>query len=122
MGYKEQDAFITSEKKSKILAHIHENAESKGIYINIINAHREHVHYVLSLSADQSLSKVMQLIKGESSWWINKHSICKGKFEWADEYYAASISESHLNVVRDYIMNQEEHHRENLGRGVLPPP
>jgi len=45
----------------------------------------------------------MQLIKGESSFWINKNNLTKTNFEWADEYYAVSISESHINKVRDYI-------------------
>jgi REP element-mobilizing transposase RayT len=58
-----------------------------------------------------SLSKTMQLIKGESSHWINKNSLTTHKFEWADEYYGVSISESHLNRVRAYIRNQEIHHK-----------
>lgn len=58
-----------------------------------------------------SLSQAMQLIKGESAFWINKNDITSMKFGWADEYYAASVSESNLNRVRAYIDNQEEHHR-----------
>jgi putative transposase len=50
-------------------------------------------------------------MKGESSYWINKQSLVKNKFEWADEYYAVSVSESKLDDVRKYINNQEEHHR-----------
>ncbi len=53
----------------------------------------------------------MQLIKGESSYWINKQNMCKRKFEWQDEYFAASVSESMVEKVRDYINNQEEHHK-----------
>jgi len=53
----------------------------------------------------------MQLIKGDSSFWINKNDVTKTKFEWSDEYFAVSISETHINKVRDYIKNQEEHHR-----------
>lgn len=53
----------------------------------------------------------MQLIKGESSFWINKNKLTKEKFEWQDEYFAVSVSESILEKVRDYIKNQEEHHR-----------
>ena len=34
-----------------------------------------------------------------------------GRFEWADEYFAVSVSESQINKVRNYIKNQEEHHR-----------
>jgi REP element-mobilizing transposase RayT len=53
----------------------------------------------------------MQLIKGESSFWINKNRITSTKFEWADEYFAVSVSESHVKRVRGYINNQEIHHR-----------
>jgi hypothetical protein len=53
----------------------------------------------------------MQLIKGESSFWINKNELTAIKFEWANEYYGVSVSESHLGRVRAYIDNQEEHHR-----------
>jgi putative transposase len=40
-----------------------------------------------------------------------KQSLIKNKFEWADEYYAVSVSESLLQKVRNYINIQEEHHR-----------
>lgn len=53
----------------------------------------------------------MQLIKGESSFWINKNQLTKEKFEWQDEYFAVSVSESQLYRVRNYIKNQEQHHR-----------
>jgi REP element-mobilizing transposase RayT len=33
------------------------------------------------------------------------------KFGWQDEYFAVSVSESSVNRVRDYIKNQEEHHK-----------
>lgn len=50
-------------------------------------------------------------MKGESSYWINKEKVTPVKFEWADEYYAVSVSESYLENVRAYIDNQEGHHR-----------
>ena len=34
----------------------------------------------------------------------------KEKFEWQDEYFAVSVSESAIDKVRNYIKNQEEHH------------
>ena len=52
----------------------------------------------------------MQLIKGESSFWINKNELTKNKFQWQDEYFAVSVSESIIDKVRDYIKNQETHH------------
>ena len=110
-GTKNRVPFIRPEKKYEIINHIRMNAASKGIYIDFLNGHTEHLHCLLLLDCDQTLSKVIQLIKGESSHWINKNQLVKTRFEWADEYYGVSVSESHINSVRDYIKNQEEHHR-----------
>ena len=63
------------------------------------------------MGSDQTISKVAQLLKGESSNWVNKNNLIPGHFEWQDEYIAVSVSESMINKVRDYIKNQEEHHR-----------
>jgi len=63
------------------------------------------------LNADLSIAKTIQLIKGESSFWANKNNIIEPKLEWADEYFAVSVSESAVDKVREYIKNQEEHHR-----------
>ncbi len=98
-------------RKYEVINHIRTNAASKDIHIDFLNGHTEHLHCLLMLGCDQALSKVMQLIKGESAHWINKIQLIKTRFEWADEYYAASISESHINRVRNYIRNQESHHR-----------
>ena len=50
------------------------------------------------------------MIKGESSFWINKNELTTEKFEWQDEYFAVSVSESMIHRVREYIKNQEQHH------------
>ena len=103
--------FLTKDNKWDILNHIKENSKLKGIYIDFINGNKEHIHCLISLKADESISRSIQLIKGESSFWINKNKLAKEKFEWADEYFAVSVSESQILKVRDYIKNQEEHHR-----------
>jgi REP element-mobilizing transposase RayT len=101
----------TNELRVKVWNHIRENAKTKGIFIDFINGYADHCHCLISLGIDQTIQKVMQLIKGESSYWINKNRLTKEKFEWQDEYFAVSVSESMLDKVRDYIKNQEEHHR-----------
>ena len=59
----------------------------------------------------QNIYKILMLLKGESSFWINANKMFHKKFEWQDEYFAVSVSESSVNRVRDYIKNQEEHHK-----------
>ena len=111
-GTKRREPVLTKEIRSLLIDHIKENASIKNIFIDTINGHTEHLHAILSLGARQNISEVMQLIKGESAFWINnKTTLLSRKFEWADEYFAVSISESQLDKVRAYIKNQEEHHK-----------
>jgi len=103
--------FTSKEKREKIIEHIKSNAKKKDIWLEEINGHKEHIHCLISLGKEQSISKVSQLIKGESSKWINEEKLTKTKFFWQDDYWAVSVSESHLEQVKEYIRNQEEHHR-----------
>jgi putative transposase len=108
---KRKKLLLTPEIRKTVWKHIKANAKEKGIYIDQINGYEEHCHALISLTTDQTIRKIMQLIKGESSFWINQQKLIKGKFEWQDEYYAVSVSESVLGRVRAYIKRQEEHHR-----------
>lgn len=110
-GTKNRDPFLTTEIKMKVINHIKKNAQAKQIYIDRLNGYHDHLHCLIGLKADMSLAKTIQLIKGESAFWINKERLTLSKFEWADEYFAVSVSESMLDKVRAYIDNQEEHHR-----------
>jgi len=103
--------FLNSiELRQKVWSHIRKNAKEKGIYVDFINGHSDHCHCLISLGVDQNIQKIVQLIKGESSFWINKNKLTIEKFEWQDEYFAVSVSESLIDKVRDYIKNQEVHH------------
>ena len=105
-------AFLNSaDLRLKVWNHIRENAMTKGIFVDFINGYSDHCHCLISLGVDQTIQKIMQLIKGESSFWINKNSLTKDKFEWQDEYFAVSVSESMINKVREYIRFQEKHHK-----------
>ena len=104
------ESLETKEIRDKVWFHIKENAKKKDIFVDFANGYSQHCHCLISLGVDQTISKIMQLIKGESSFWINKHGLTKEKFEWQDEYYGVSVSESMIETVRNYIKNQEAHH------------
>jgi REP element-mobilizing transposase RayT len=101
----------SKELRLQVWNHIRENAREKGIFVDFVNGYSDHCHCLISLKFDQTIQWVMQMIKGESSFWINKNGLTKLKFEWQDEYYAVSVSSSGLNSLRAYIKNQEEHHK-----------
>jgi putative transposase len=109
---KDRKPFLTDDIRQKVFQHIRENAREKGIFIDFINGYVEHVHCLISLGSDQTIEKIMQLIKGESSFWINKNRLCKEKFAWQDDYFVVSVSENVVDNVREYIKNQEAHHKE----------
>lgn len=108
---KNREPLLQKPVRSKVISHICENALAKGIHVDFSNGYVDHIHSLISLKANQSIAEVAHLLKGESSYWINKNSIVKPKFSWQDEYIAASISHSSVNKVRDYIRNQENHHK-----------
>lgn len=108
---KNREHFLTDKIRQKVFQHIRENAQTKGIYLDFINGYTDHVHCLISLGTDQTIEKIMQLIKGESAFWINKNGLCKTKFGWQEEYFAVSVSEPNIPGVRKYIANQEEHHK-----------
>ncbi|MBI3510545.1 MAG: IS200/IS605 family transposase [Bacteroidetes bacterium] len=110
-GTKNRYPFLTKEIRAEVINHVRENARTKNIFISRINGYHDHMHCLFSLNADVPISKVMQLIKGESAAWINKNKITREKFEWADDYFAISVSESVVETVKNYIDGQEEHHR-----------
>jgi putative transposase len=101
----------SSELREKVWHHIRDNAKKKGLFIDFVNGYSDHCHCLISLGTNQTIEKVVQLIKGESSFWINKEGLTQQKFEWQDEYFAVSVSESMIDKVREYIKNQEEHHK-----------
>ena len=107
---KNRKKLINKDFKIKLFNHIRENAKSKDIYIDHINGIEDHVHLLISLRPNQNISKVVQLIKGESSYWINKNKLIGTKFEWQEEYIALSVSESLVPKLREYIRKQENHH------------
>ncbi|MBU1101783.1 MAG: IS200/IS605 family transposase [Bacteroidetes bacterium] len=110
-GTKSRYPFLNQDVLAKVITHILQNGKEKGIFLDSVNGYTDHLHCLVSLSASLSIAKTANLIKGESSFWINKNKLTPHKFEWADEYYAASVSESQINRVREYIRNQQEHHK-----------
>ena len=108
---KNREPMLTDDIRQDVFKHIRDNAVSKNIFIDFINGTKDHVHCLISLNDNLSIGKIAQLIKGESSFWINKNKLTKQKFAWQEEYMAIAVGDDKINIVRDYIANQEEHHK-----------
>lgn len=108
---KNRAPLLNQQLREELFAHVRSSADAKGIILDTIGGHVDHVHALIQLKAPQSPAYIMQNLKGESSHWVNAGRLSQGKFEWQDDYYALSVSQSNVDVVRNYILRQEEHHR-----------
>ncbi len=76
-----------------------------------INGMPDHIHILFGFRPIQSLSDLMQDIKGSSSKWINEKRFIRGKFSWQEGYGAFSYSKAEIPKIIQYINHQQEHHK-----------
>ena len=93
---KDRQPYLLKEIRQQVFQHILENSRAKGIHVDHINGHTDHIHCLVSMDADQNIATIMNLLKGESSFWINRNILTKTKFGWQDEYFAVSVSHSQI--------------------------
>ena len=107
---KDREPLLSKDIRNDVYAHIISNCHEKEIFLEAMNGHSDHIHCLISLGREQTISKVAQLIKGESSFWINRNNLTAKKFMWQDDYFAVSVGQSQVKQVIEYIQNQEAHH------------
>ena len=88
----------TLEIRKNMFDHISENAKKKNIWLDRVGGYSDHVHCLISLGRNQSLSEVSQLIKGESSHWINKSGLLNNRFVWQDDYHSKKSFSKEIDV------------------------
>ena len=108
---KAREPLLMKDVRKAVHTHIINYAATKAIAIECMNVQMDHVHVLISLPSDQKVDDVVKLMKGESSHWINAENLIRPKFSWQRGYGAFSISSSHVEAVKEYIVNQDEHHR-----------
>ena len=77
----------------------------------LVNGPRDHVHMLFLHPRTLSIADLMQKVKANSSGWVKDRWPARRHFGWQTGYAAFSVSKSHVDQVKRYIRNQEEHHR-----------
>ena len=113
---KYREAMLLSSFKTELHQYIGGIINHNKHKLLAINGMPDHLHVLISMKPSQSMSELMQDIKGSSSKWINEKKFLKVKFEWQEGFGAFSYSKSHVNKVIDYIKNQEVHHKKETFR------
>lgn len=71
----------------------------------------DHVHALLLLSREETVSHLVEEMKRNSSRWIKSLSPHYGRFAWQGGYAAFSVSQSVVDKTLAYVENQSEHHK-----------
>jgi len=72
----------------------------------------DHLHVLLSLPPNMTVSKAIQLVKAGSSKWMHEQQ--RTRFEWQVGYGAFTIGISQIRATVDYIL------RSIMQKGALP--
>ncbi len=81
-----------------------------------INNMPDHLHMLVGLRPDSSLSDFVRAIKANSSRLVNERRRVIGKFSWQEGFGAFSYARSQLGTVIRHIENQPKHHQKKLFR------
>lgn len=111
-----RDAVIHSSWKDELYRYMTGIVQNNKHKLIAINGMPDHIHILIGMRPTQSISDLMQDIKGSSSKWINQKGFIKGKFEWQEGYGAFSYGKSQVKDVIAYIENQEQHHSKKTFR------
>ena len=111
-----RDAVIHSSCKDELYRYMTGIVQNNKHKLIAINGMPDHIHILIGMRPTQSISDLMQDIKGSSSKWINQKGFIKVKFEWQEGYGAFSYGKSQVKDVIAYIENQEQHHSKKTFR------
>jgi putative transposase len=104
---------LEGEVAKRIEELIRECVEVNGWEVKELNVQKDHVHLLVQLKPNVTVSKAVQLFKGKSSYIIRKEypylkefTWCGSKSFWADGYFVDTVGQVTEEIIKDYIRNQ----------------
>ena len=102
---------ISPEWRDRLCKYITGIVQMKKHKLLAINGTQDHLHLLVGYNPQQRIPDLLQDLKGSSSRWVNQQNFLPTKFSWQQGYGAFSHSQSQVDRVVKYILNQETHHR-----------
>ena len=106
---KERFALIKNEFKAELHAYVVSLVKEKGGTVLVINSMPDHMHILVALPPDISVSDVLKFVKANSSRWMKQRF--ERQFAWQKGFGSFTVSRSGVDAVAKYIRDQEIHHR-----------
>ncbi|NLB27083.1 MAG: IS200/IS605 family transposase [Bacteroidales bacterium] len=111
-----REALIGKNWKDKLEKYITGIIQNRKHKLLAINAQRDHIHIFIGYYLSDPIPDLVESIKTSSTNWINKNNLSPFKFGWQNGYGAFTHSNSQIDSVVKYIINQEKHHRKKSFR------
>ena len=108
---KGRENLINKEWRDDLHKYISGIITGKGQKSIIVNGVADHIHCFVGLKPSMAISDLVRDIKNNSSKYVNENGWVKGKFSWQEGFGSFSYSQSHIDNVYRYILNQELHHK-----------
>ena len=102
--------FFEKEFQKELFSYLAGACHNMESYPIIVGGHKDHIHILCNLSRKIALMKFMEEIKSHSSKWLKTKSNLLSNFYWQNGYGAFSVNPREVDIVVDYIKNQEKHH------------
>jgi REP element-mobilizing transposase RayT len=110
-------SLITKDYKEELHKYITGIVRNNGQKLISINGMADHLHLLIGWRPSMALADLVRDIKSDSSNWVNRRKLARGKFAWAGRLSARSLMGTHsLDMIIRYIQNQEKHHRRKTFR------
>ncbi|MDE5812175.1 MAG: IS200/IS605 family transposase [Muribaculaceae bacterium] len=107
---KKRQTILNPEKETSLFRYIMTTIENIGGKLIRINAAFNHIHILTTIPASVCVSDFVGTVKRSSSLYISTSGLFPKFGGWAREYYAESVSPDSVESVKNYIINQKEHH------------
>ncbi len=110
-GTKFRRPIIRSEIQERLYEYIGGIIRAKQGHLIEIGGVADHIHVLTGMPPTITVSDFVRDLKANSARWLNELNVIDQRFEWQKGYGAFTVSYSQVEQVRQYIQNQQEHHR-----------
>jgi REP element-mobilizing transposase RayT len=110
---KHRQPLINHEVEAELHSYLGGICNKLGCQVIKVGGFTDHIHILCLLSKKITLVKLLEELKSHSSKWIKTLGESYANFYWQDGYGAFSVNPSEVEIVKNYIVNQKEHHSKN---------
>ncbi|MFC2120111.1 IS200/IS605 family transposase [Bacteroidota bacterium] len=111
-----RECLIKNEYKEELYKYINVVIQKHDHKPIIINGMSDHIHILIGLNPNHSISNIVREIKRSSAIFINKKNWFDTNFKWQAGYGGFSYGQSQLKNIYEYIKKQEIFHQERYFR------